>query len=113
MKKCKWHLCSNLTNTEFCGVKCKNKFHVKLKRKRIKEQAVEYLGGECQCCGYNKCIEALEFHHKNPEEKEFAISVTGNTRSWDKVKNELDKCMLLCSNCHREEHERIKSSVAQ
>ena len=113
MKKCKWHLCNNLTNTEFCGVKCKNKFHVKLKRKRIKEQAVEYLGGECQCCGYNKCIEALEFHHKNPEEKEFAISVTGNTRSWDKVKNELDKCMLLCSNCHREEHERNKSSVAQ
>lgn len=104
MKKCKWHLCNNETNTEFCGVKCKNKFHVKVKRKRLKLQAVEYKGGQCEVCGYKKCVEALEFHHLDPTVKDFSISRDGNTRSWDKVKEEIDKCILLCSNCHREAH---------
>ena len=113
MKNCKWHLCNKQTDTEFCGIKCKNKFHVKLKRKRLKEQAVIYKGGKCEHCGYSKCIGALEFHHKNPEEKDFAISKDGNTRSWEKVKNEIDKCLLLCSNCHKEEHFNIRSPVAQ
>ncbi len=107
MNKCSWHLCNNQTKTKFCCVKCKNKYHVKLKRKRIKKQSVEYKGGKCEWCGYNKCIEALEFHHLNPDEKDFSISVDGNTRSWEKTKAEIDKCLLLCSNCHREAHSNI------
>ena len=104
MNKCKWHLCNNETKTVFCGVKCKNKFHTKKKRKDLKIQAIEYKGGKCEICGYNKCVEALEFHHLDPNEKEFGISKTGNTYSWEKIKNEIDKCSLLCANCHREVH---------
>lgn len=67
---------------------------------------VEYKGGKCFRCGYNKCIKALDFHHRNASEKTFNIS--GNhTRSWDRIKAELDKCDLLCANCHRETEDEI------
>jgi len=66
------------------------------------KMAIDYKGGKCIVCGYNKCTWALEFHHIDPKEKEFSISDKGYTRSWDKVKIELDKCVLLCANCHRE-----------
>jgi 5-methylcytosine-specific restriction endonuclease McrA len=81
------------------------------RRRKIKLMAVEYKGGSCENCGYNKCIAALEFHHKNPSEKDFAISNKGYTRSWEKVKLELDKCIMLCSNCHHEEHFRQKTII--
>ncbi len=42
---------------------------IKRKRKRVKTNAIKYLGGKCKLCGYNKCKQALEFHHINPEEK--------------------------------------------
>lgn len=80
---------------------------VQKRREKLKENAVKYKGGMCQYCGYNKYIGALEFHHVNPNEKDFAISRSGYTRSWEKVKKELDKCVMLCSNCHREVHGNI------
>ena len=104
MHKCKWHKCEKLTDKTYCSVNCKNKFNVTVKRKRLKKQALEHKGNKCESCGYNRCSEALEFHHNNPEEKEFALSQTGNTYSWERIKNELDKCVLLCANCHRERH---------
>ena len=61
---------------------------------------MEYKGGKCIVCGYNRCITALEFHHLDPSEKDFAIG--GKTIAWDKLKVELDKCVLVCANCHRE-----------
>lgn len=54
-------------------------------------------------CGYNKCLAALEFHHPNSD-KDFGLSQKGITRSWEKVKLELDKCELVCCNCHKEIH---------
>ena len=66
--------------------------------------AIEYKGGKCEKCGYSRCMEALEFHHCDPTQKDFSISSKGYTRSWDKVRSELDKCMMLCANCHREFH---------
>lgn len=75
-------------------------------RRRLKHKAVAYLGGKCSICGYNKCIDALEFHHKNPAEKTFGIASSGITYSWARVKVELDKCILVCANCHRELHHR-------
>lgn len=78
--------------------------NVQRRREKVKHMAVEYKGGKCERCGYNKCIEALEFHHLDPSEKDFAISSKGYTRSWESVKNELDKCIMLCANCHREIH---------
>jgi DNA-binding CsgD family transcriptional regulator len=77
--------------------------HVKSFRQKLKEKAVEYKGGRCEKCGYNKCIIALEFHHMNPLEKDFNIG-KNSMLAWGKVKKELDKCILVCANCHREIH---------
>lgn len=74
------------------------------RRRKIRELAVDYLGGKCALCGYDRCIGALDIHHLEPLKKEFSISVDGNTRSWERVKREIEKCVLICSNCHREEH---------
>jgi 5-methylcytosine-specific restriction endonuclease McrA len=72
------------------------------RRRKIKALSIEYKGGKCQSCGYNKYAGALELHHLDATKKSFGISDKGYTRSWDKVKAELDKCILLCANCHRE-----------
>lgn len=69
---------------------------------RYKQLLVDYKGGACQICGYNRCIQALDFHHIDPDTKSFSIS--GGTKSLDKLKQEVDKCILVCSNCHREIH---------
>ena len=45
----------------------------------------------------------MVFHHKNPSQKEFEISSV-LTSSWDRIKIELDRCELLCANCHYIEH---------
>jgi hypothetical protein len=74
-------------------------------RKKLKEQAVQYMGGYCSKCGFNKNICALQFHHLDPAEKDFGISSDGVHRSWAKVKSELDKCIMVCANCHAEIHE--------
>jgi len=80
---------------------------VRKRRKKVKLMAVEYLGGKCQVCGYKKCPEALDFHHKDETTKRFGIGEKGYTRSWEKVRQELDNCYLLCANCHREAHAGI------
>ena len=72
------------------------------RRRKIKTLALEYNGGRCQLCGYSKYQGALDLHHKNPETKSFGIGDKGYTRSWEKVKTKLDKCILVCANCHRE-----------
>lgn len=79
------------------------------RRKAIKEKAITYLGGKCIYCQYNKYSGALEFHHKSASTKEFGIGHKGHSRSWDKVQDELDKCILVCSNCHKEIHAGLRS----
>jgi hypothetical protein len=86
--------------------KCRSEA-VTRRRKKVKLKAIEYKGGACERCGYNKCYRALEFHHTDPTKKDFGIAYKGYTRSWEKVKEELDKCLMLCANCHAEEHERL------
>lgn len=75
-------------------------------RIKAKKLLVEYKGGECERCGYNKCIDALEFHHKDPSEKDFTIS--GKSWAFERLKKEADKCILVCSNCHKEIHFKLK-----
>lgn len=72
-------------------------------RIRLKEKLVEYKGGKCEICGYDKCITALDFHHLNPNEKDFSLG-SGSAIAFEKAKKEVDKCILVCSNCHREIH---------
>lgn len=68
-----------------------------------KAKMIAYLGGKCKKCSYDNCPDALDFHHRRPEEKDFKPS-TLRLSSWAKIKKELDKCILLCANCHRETH---------
>jgi uncharacterized ferredoxin-like protein len=75
-------------------------------RRNMKLQAIKLLGGRCSMCGYNKCADALEFHHPNPNIKEFKLG-SGNTMSWKDYKQEALKCILVCSNCHKEIHSKI------
>lgn len=87
-------------------LKNRNYKHVKTHRQNLKEKAVEYKGGKCEKCGYNKCIRALEFHHLDANKKDFTIS-NYSVLSWDKIKLEVDKCILVCANCHREIHDEL------
>jgi predicted transcriptional regulator len=82
---------------------------VSKRRRKLKELAVEYKGNNCERCGYNKCIDALEFHHLDPQKKSFSIGNKGKTIAWKKIKNELDKCIMVCSNCHKEIHYELRN----
>ena len=78
---------------------------VKKWRHETKKRIIESMGGKCQICGYNKCDSALDLHHINPEEKEISLaSIRANPKSWSLIVAELRKCVLICANCHREEH---------
>lgn len=77
-----------------------------VRRSRMKKRAalVAAKGGACELCGYCRHIGALEFHHKNPREKKFAISLVNTGKTMAVLLAEADKCALLCANCHREVH---------
>lgn len=75
-------------------------------RNGVKRRAVEYKGGKCIVCDYNRCLRGLEFHHLDPTKKDFQIS-RANPIAWDKIETELDKCVLVCCRCHREIHEGL------
>lgn len=94
--------------------KCRSEA-VSKNRKNRKLKLVEICGGKCIICGYNKCIQALEFHHINVETKDFTISTKGLCRSLEKALTEIKKCILVCANCHRELENNIitYSPVAQ
>ena len=81
--------------------KCESELAV-IKNQKRKLKAVEYKGGKCKICGYDKNISALEFHHLNPNEKDFTIS--GTKCGWNDLQKELDKCIMICANCHRAIH---------
>ena len=74
------------------------------RRRKIRLMAIAHAGGKCIRCDYNKYPEVLEFHHKDSSQKKFGIGQNGLTRSWERVKAEIEKCNLLCANCHRELH---------
>ena len=76
-----------------------------LRRRALRQAAVDYLGGKCEICGYTGFPSAFDFHHPNQREKEFNIS--DRLASLELIQPELDKCHLLCSRCHREVHEGL------
>lgn len=79
-------------------------YKMSLHRRKNKAKAVEYKGGKCQVCNYSSCMTALSFHHIDKNDKSFTISIDGLNKSWEKILAELNKCILLCHNCHSEEH---------
>lgn len=71
-------------------------------RRRVKLRLVEEAGGRCELCGYDRCPAALEFHHRQPIQKRFTLASRGLGRSLALLREEAEKCALLCSNCHAE-----------
>jgi hypothetical protein len=93
---------------KYCSETCKNVSLVNKRQEEMKKKALEYKNGKCEICGYNKCSRALTFHHLDFNKKEFNLSSRMMGRySWEKVKQELDKCLLLCFNCHNELHDKL------
>jgi transposase len=72
------------------------------RRRRVKQILVEAAGGSCRLCGYNRSLAALEFHHVDPRDKQFGVAAGGMARSLERLRAEVRKCVLLCSNCHAE-----------
>lgn len=72
--------------------------------KRRKENLIKVFGSKCCLCGFDKWQSALEFHHINPEEKEFGLTTNSTTKAIKKQLEEMKKCILVCSNCHRGIH---------
>lgn len=116
IKECKHHGLTKYiyvpsANRYKCS-KCQSEA-VQKRRDKIKQILVEYKGGQCEICGYDKCIQALEFHHIDPTQKDFGIGTKGYTRSIEENKKEVDKCILVCANCHREIHENVHKNNIQ
>lgn len=78
-------------------------------RRRRKINLIKVCGNSCNLCGYNKTVNALEFHHINPEEKEYGIASQGTCHDIEKDLQEVQKCILVCANCHREIHDNLYS----
>tara|TARA_Y100000310_G_scaffold344334_1_gene456507 strand:- start:527 stop:934 length:408 start_codon:yes stop_codon:yes gene_type:complete len=72
------------------------------RKKQIRKMLVEENGGKCCLCGYDKYTQVLDFHHLEPDKKEFELGVRDCCRSIKKIRDEAKKCVLLCANCHRE-----------
>lgn len=100
--------------TKFCSRKCKaatnNYIYQKydIQKKKGYKRRLELLrlkGGKCEICGYSKNSSALCFHHMDPSEKEIKLSMRECSNfSWTALVNEVNKCQILCSNCHLEHH---------
>lgn len=79
------------------------------RRKNLKKTLVEENGGKCCKCGYNKCLRALEFHHLDPSTKDFDFGQYRDC-SLERARKEIQKCILVCSNCHMEIHDEIENA---
>ena len=79
------------------------KMAARVRRHELRDKAIQYKGGRCSICSYDKCASAFDFHHLDPMEKDFTIS--SHMSSWERIKKEIDKCVLLCARCHREVHD--------
>lgn len=111
-------ICNNKlkeTQLKYCSKECKKDSRIqnnrnwypnqKIRGLERKKQLVILKGGKCEKCGYSKNIGAFDFHHRDPSTKvsELDIRVLSN-RTLKFCLEEAEKCMLLCSNCHREHH---------
>lgn len=81
-----------------------------------KQEWVSVNGGCCNSCGYiskvEGCLSVYDFHHLDPDAKKFEINASYlRSISDGEVEAEIDKCILLCRNCHAEEHDLIKRQL--
>ncbi len=100
--------------TKFCSTKCSGRMtnsiyqsYLRQRERGIKRKLmfIEKLGGQCQVCGYKKNSTALNFHHRDPSKKKLKLDIRVlSNNSMDVILSEIDKCDLLCANCHAEHH---------
>jgi len=84
--------------------------HVKKWRRVTKERLIEALGGSCCICGYKKCYKVLEAHHLDPSKKDISLGqALAHPAAWSKIVIELRKCVLVCSNHHKEVHAGVET----
>ena len=98
----------------FCSRRCKNadtnirhQNYVTQQARgvRRKLQLIARAGGSCTRCGYRRNAAALTWHHLIPSKKSFTLDLRNlSNRSAADIQTELGKCILLCANCHAEEH---------
>lgn len=81
-------------------------------KKHIMKKLKKERGNQCEICTYNRCLNSLEFHHTNPENKLFNISNPGK-HTIEEIIEEANKCKLLCGNCHREAHEAMFNALVK
>ena len=87
---------------------CSNKYTTE-RLKRVKIKMIKYKGGKCEQCSLTleeSHYSVFDFHHINPKEKDINFRRI-KSQKWEKIKNEIDQCMLLCSNCHRIIHSKF------
>ncbi len=102
--KCSRSLISYYVNPEG---KIKKRDYQNKNRYIIRQQYKKQLGGKCSICKYDKCLDALHFHHTDPRTKRFEISkaIWGNVKVTElELQSEVQKCVLVCANCHAEIH---------
>ena len=97
---------NSLANQRKCCYDCMPD-GIQLTRGMFLAKIKETRGGKCVRCGYNKCLKALEFHHLDPSQKDFTIS--NDHFRLEETVNESKKCILICSNCHKELHDNMWS----
>lgn len=110
----------SVKKSKFCSNTCRCRYKYETNKIKHKQNTYVYQknraetrrqllidakGGKCEICGYSKCNAALEFHHLDPALKTFnldARNISGNTL--EAIYKEMEKCILVCANCHREIH---------
>jgi hypothetical protein len=105
-------LCANCHRVRHAREAAASRHRVVELRRETKRRAIASFGGVCAACGSANVPAALDFHHPDPSKKEFAISVDGIYRSWEKVRKELEICVMLCANCHAEIHAGLRTLPA-
>lgn len=73
------------------------------KSKKKKKNFIASFKEKCINCGYSESKAALDFHHTKTSQKKFLLS-KGHHYSYEKIKKEIQKCIVLCANCHRTKH---------
>lgn len=102
-------LCANCHQEVHAQLDSKARGADKTWRDKRKLEMIAYKGGSCQSCGFNRVPQALAFHHRDPQEKSFEVSQARIV--WEKLVPELDKCDLLCFNCHAEQHYAVATML--
>lgn len=108
-------ICKQCIKEQDARLFIKDKEKVKIRNKRYIDKTSKWFSEykktlSCEICGENREW-VLDFHHKDPSNKDFAIGgVCNRGYSIERIKNEINKCMCVCSNCHRDIHYKLKNA---